>query len=213
MYFFTAASVLAAHQQVPFYEMQDRMGYRDENIYFEHHPEQRAWSVPQRLEYQKREATSIVAHNPLTSARIQLSGVIRLMFDPGGVEFLKLFGVYPKEGGGLLGRLVDKGIFRTVTALMVERPLVFWSSALLLPLELFLILCAFVGVFYRRPVQEDFILVVVLVVIYYVTVSGGPAAVGRYRVPVMPIICMLAGYGAWSIWSGALKSRVVCRSA
>jgi 4-amino-4-deoxy-L-arabinose transferase-like glycosyltransferase len=40
LYFISAGSVLAAKQHVPYYEMRDRLGYQDNSVYLQEHPEQ-----------------------------------------------------------------------------------------------------------------------------------------------------------------------------
>ena len=123
MYFIGAASVLAAQQHVPYYGMRDRLGYQDQSKYFQEHPEQRTWSVAQRINYMNRAADHILLGSYLTYARIYFDGVIRAIFDPGSTEFLRFFDLYPKEGG-LLTVEVDKGTIATIKALFAD-PLFF----------------------------------------------------------------------------------------
>jgi hypothetical protein len=196
MYFYLAASVLAIQQRVPWFEMQDRLGYRDDRIYFERHPEQTTWTPAQRLNYMSREGKRILRGSPLTYARIHLDGCIRTMFDPGATIYLKFFKLYPKQGG-LLGKLVDDGILRTMSTLVVKKPLVFWSNAVFLLLEALYFSCACVALFSRRLVRGPGITAMILAVIYMFVISGGPAALCRFRHPAMPMICILAGYGLY----------------
>ena len=134
LYFDSAASVLAAKQHVPWREMQNRLGYQDNRIYFRRHPEQKAWPLAQRLDFMSHEADRILLGSPFTYARIHFEGILRCTFDPSSTEFLKFFDLYPKRGG-LLGVLVDQGAVKTITALFLTRPLVFWSNVVLLPLQ------------------------------------------------------------------------------
>lgn len=87
------------------------------------------------------EARRILLGSPLTYARIHLEGVARTMLDPGAVDYLKFFNLYPKRGG-LLGKVVDVGFPHVIGLLLVQHPLVFWSSALLAPLLLLLLASA-----------------------------------------------------------------------
>ena len=194
LYFYSAASVLAARQHVPWVEMQDRLGYQDERIYFQRHPDQKTWPLAQRLDFMSHEADSILLSNPSTYARIHFEGVLRSIFDPGFTDFLKLFDLYPKQGG-LLGVLVDQGAVKTMEALPFTRPLVFWSNVVLLPLLALNLLCACAVLFSKRLIRDPCVLTVLIIVIYYLLISGGPNALGRFRHPAMPFICILAGYG------------------
>jgi hypothetical protein len=205
---------LAAQQHVPWYEMQHRLGYQDERIYLERHREQKTWSQAQRLDYMNREARHILLASPLIYARVHLEGIVRAMFDPGATTFLKFFKLYP-EHGGLLGKLVDRGILKTMSSLVLENPLIFWSNALFLCLELLYLLCACIVLFSRRLMQNPAIIASLLIIAYYIVISGGPTALGRFRHPVMPIICVLAGYGLWLLWIrvGLAYSRLFYTSA
>jgi Dolichyl-phosphate-mannose-protein mannosyltransferase len=210
MYFYEAASVLAVQHRVPFYQMQAQLGYLDERTYFARHPEQTTWPPAQRFRYMNSEAEHILLRNPLTYARIHLQGIARIILDPDAIEFLKFFDLYPKQGG-LLGKAVDIGILRTIGLLFAKQPLVFWSSALLMPLQLLLFLSAGVVLFSRRLMREPQIIVAILGAAYYLTISGGSVAVSRYRHPAMPIICVLAGYGLCVIWCRLRSPQQVCK--
>jgi 4-amino-4-deoxy-L-arabinose transferase-like glycosyltransferase len=204
LYFDSAASVLAAAQHVPWREMQNRLGYQDERIYFQRHPEQKAWPLAQRLDFMSRAAIRILLSNPLTYARIHFEGILRSIFDPGSTEFVKFFDLYPKQGG-LLGVLVDQGAIKTIEALFLTRPLAFWSNVVLLPLLAIDLLCACAVLFSKRLMRDPCILTALLIAAYYLLISGGPGALGRFRHPAMPIISILAGCGITRI--GAIRFR------
>jgi hypothetical protein len=194
MYFYDAASVLAAREGLPYYQVQQRLGYDDEHRYFSLHPEQQSWPIDQRLNYMNDEARHILLSSPLTYARIHLEGVVRVMLDPGAVDYLKFFNLYPKRGG-LLGKVVDVGVPRLVGVLFVEHPLVFWSSALLLLLELPYLAFACLVFFFPPLIRQPRVIAIIAAAAYLVVMAGGPAAQERFRHPVMAIICVLAGYG------------------
>lgn len=195
MYFYLGASVLAAEQHVSPREVQDRLGYQDDRIYFERHPEQKTWTVGQRLEYMRRDAEHILLNHPLTYARIHLEGIVRVVFGSGATVFLKLFGLKPNEGA-VERKPVDQGVLKTAAAFIMANPLVFWSDVLLLPLELLYLAGACVALLSSRAMMRSpCIIAAVLTIVYYVVISGGPAGYSRFRNPIMPIICALSAYG------------------
>ncbi len=206
LYFSSAASVLAAKQHVPWVEMQNRLGYRDTRIYFQRNTEQKAWPLAQRLDFMSRAADCILLSNPFTYTKIHFNVMLRSAFDPGSNEFLKLFDLYPKEGG-LHELLVDQGIVKTVEALFFTRPLIFWSNVVLLPLLMFNLFCACAVLFSKRLMRDSCVLIALLIVTYYMLISGGPEALGRFRHPAMPIISVLAGYGVSRIAAIRLRGR------
>jgi len=206
MYFILAASVLAAHQHVPYYEMRDHLGYQDPRVYFEEHPEQKTWSAAQRVNYMNGAAEHILLDSPLTYARIYFDGLIRATFDPVSTEFLRFFNLYPKQGE-LLTVDVDKGGIATIEALLGS-PLLFWSIAVLLPLQLMYLSCAGITLC-SRTILDPAIFAVVFILMYYMVIAGGPGDWGRFRHPSMPIICVLAGYGLRLVW-GRLRPQFQC---
>jgi 4-amino-4-deoxy-L-arabinose transferase-like glycosyltransferase len=202
MYFFKAASVLAAREGVPYYQVQRQLGYEDDRTYFALHPEQKTWSFAQRLKYMNGEARRILFGSPLTYARIHLEGVARTMLDPGAVDYLKFFNLYPKRGG-LLGKVVDVGFLHVIGLLFVQHPLVFWSNALLAPLLLFLLASASLVLFSKKLMTQPQIVAIIAIAAYFIVIAGGPGAVCRYRHPAMPLICVLAGYGLCRVLESA----------
>jgi 4-amino-4-deoxy-L-arabinose transferase-like glycosyltransferase len=211
-YFDKASSVLAAEQGISWYEMRKRRGYLDEHAYFALHPEQKTWSTKQRLEYMDRQSRDILLGSPLTYARIHFEGIARIMIDPGAIDFLKLFDLYPKVGG-MLGTVVDAGLPQTIKFLFVKRPLVFWSSTLMMPLQLLLLLSACLIFYSGRLLLHPQLIAAMGVAAYFVIIAGGPEANYRYRHPAMPIVCIFAGYGLCLAWDrlAELRTLQACR--
>jgi len=192
LYFISAGSVLAAKQHMPYYEMRDRLGYQDQSVYLQKHPEQKNWTIADRVNYQSQAAKNILLGSPLTYARIYFDGVVRGTFDPVSTEYLRFFHLYPKQDD-LLTTAVDKGIITTVEALIAS-PLLFWSIAVLLPLQIMYLSCACITLCSRR-ILDAATFAVVFIAGYYMAIAGGPGDWARFRHPAMPIVCMLAGYG------------------
>jgi 4-amino-4-deoxy-L-arabinose transferase-like glycosyltransferase len=198
MYFIMAASVLAAEQRVPYYGMRGHLGYQNQRVYFQANPEQRNWSVAHRAEYRDRTGEHVLLESPATFARIYFDGVLRASFDPGSTEFLRFFDLYPKQGG-LLHVEVDKGIVKTLETAL-RTPLLFWSIVALLPLQFIYLACTCVTVSSRAS-RDAAIFAVLLIAGYYMAIAGGPGDWGRFRHPVMPIVCVVAGYGLSEVWN------------
>jgi len=134
----------------------------------------------------------------VTYAWIYFDGILRGTFDPGSTEFLRFFDLYPKEGG-LLTVAIDKGRIATIKALYAN-PLLFWSTAVMLPILLIYLSSACITLC-NRAIQDPSIVALSLIAAYYMVIAGGPGDWGRFRHPVMPIICVLGGYGLCAVWS------------
>lgn len=190
-YFYSAAATLAAQEGRSYYEVQRELGYQDDGVYLARHPEQRAWSDAQRARFYRQEAQRIATHAPATYARLHVSGMLRMLLDPGAVDLLRLLGAYPTSGG-LLGRAVDRGLAATALELCRERPLVAAASAVLgIWLAVYYAL-AVMGLWRQRR-RAPFPWLLVATLAYFALVSGGPQALARFRAPMMPLVCALAG--------------------
>jgi 4-amino-4-deoxy-L-arabinose transferase-like glycosyltransferase len=193
LYFYHGAATLAAVRGNSYYETQRQLGYQSEEQYLKAHPAQADWSRAERFRYMRRETLNIVTANPLIWTKLYLKGLARMMLDPGAFEYLKLFGAY-REGGGLLGRTVDRGVIPVAMELYQERPAVFWTNLGLGLLLAFYLLAAARGLL-SRVLTNSGALVCLGVAVYLAALSGGPQAVGRFRHPLMPAICLAGGAG------------------
>ena len=57
------------------------------------------WPLSERMEYMTREGLHTLMANPGIFLPILASGMVRVLFDPEAVSFLKIYGLYPKQGG------------------------------------------------------------------------------------------------------------------
>lgn len=194
LYFYQGASVIAVRQGVPYYEMQNKMGYRDKEVYFLNHPEQRLWNQSKRYQYMRKEGIRILRNDPFLYSKIHLKGIIRTLLDPGAIEYLKLYKLYP-ESGGLLGIIVDKGLAKTVITLIKEKPIVFWINLLLGMLLALYFLFGVTALLSKNFIYDMPIITLLCVGIYFLIFSGGPNSLNRFRHPIMPFLCILAGHG------------------
>ena len=205
LYFCQAAAVRAALDGDAYYRVQERWGYRDEETYLAAHPEQRPWGPGRRFAAQRQRALQLLAAHPLTYARIHLRGLARVLVDPGGLEYLRLFGRYPRAGG-LLGVAVDRGLVAAARQVWVQRPAAFMLNAVLGAGLLACYVLAAAGLVGARPRGFGLVLVAA-VILYLLLLSGGAVSLSRFRHPMMPALCALAGLG-WTAVRGELAARL-----
>jgi 4-amino-4-deoxy-L-arabinose transferase-like glycosyltransferase len=185
LYFYQGAAVQARLQDRSFYEVQNDL-----------RPGLAVLPQGPRLQQLGVEGARTVAAHPLVYAGIHLRGVIRVLFDPGGVEVMRLLGAYPTTGG-LLGRIVDDGLLATGKHLIRERPeLIVVEGAFGLFL-LTLYVAAGRGAWQLARARPILALVLVAAVLILLVAAGGPMSLSRFRHPVMPVLCLLAGLGWW----------------
>jgi 4-amino-4-deoxy-L-arabinose transferase-like glycosyltransferase len=195
LYFYHAAAVTAAVEGRPYYQVQREWGYHDDAAYLRRHPDQAGLSRAQRLDSLATAGKEILLEHPRVAAANHAQGMLRMLLDPGAVDYLKLFNLYPTSGG-LLGVVVDRGLAETARMLLRERPLVFWSTLALGLLLGGYLLLALVGLFRLGAAGRAPGVAVVLVALYFLVISGGPQAECRFRHPIMPLICVFAAAGA-----------------
>jgi hypothetical protein len=191
MYFYQAASVLAEQQHVPFEVMQRRLGFGLTKHYLSVHPEQATWTVAEKYQYMLDEGSRVLREHPFAYARIHLAGMAMIVFSSGINAILKFLRIYPAASSGALA---DWGM-RPQARFMLAHPTVLIANALLLPVEIAYLLLAAAGLSDRDVLRKPEVWVIILVFAYYVVMSGGPVGESRFRVPLMPLICVLAACG------------------
>ena len=140
----------------------------------------------------------MILEHPLAYTLIHLGGVARILFDPGSVDYLKVFHSYPRMGG-TLADIADRGLMPVVLGLVRGNPLVFWTQLALFALLAAYYVLALLGLFRRSRAGVWERIALVAVIAYFVAVSGGPHGYSRFRHPAMPFLCVLAGFGLYSL--------------
>ena len=192
LYFYQAAGTLALVRGEPIGEVQRELGYGGEDAYLRSHREQRSWSQTERLRFQHDEAVRILREHPGAMLRMHLAGIFDMLIDPGTNAYLDFFRLRdehnqaPRQGDASLARL--RRAFR-------EKPLAATIHVLLCAALLGMYVAAIVGALVSRIWKNRFALFALAVAGYLLALSGGPAAYHRFRLPLMPIVCLLAGCG------------------
>lgn len=178
LYFYTAAGVQAAREGRTLSDEQRGMGYFS------------ADRVDVRLlSAQRAAAQKIIAADPGIFLRQQMAGTLAVALTPCATEMLKLLGADDAPE-----RVVSAGPRPALARMAHLHPgRLVWMAlfeAWLLALYLF----AAHGL--RRGGATKSVQALLLVVVFYfLALSGGVQAVGRYRLPVMPVLCVLAAAG------------------
>lgn len=191
-YFHQVAALRASEQNRPFYEVMEEMGFYDREKYLQAHPEQRNWPLAERYEFMRREGLMATWRAPLLATKIYTRGLIIATFDPGAAEYLRLFQFYPRSGR-LLNTMVNDGLFAVVKTIITQQPLLFGLTAIL-----GLWLLGYYGLALIGLTRQTLTLPLLLLVttgLYQLALAGGTLASARFRMPVMIVVCILAGHG------------------
>ena len=193
LYFYQAAEVTARVEHRPFASVQDDYGYAGVHAYIARHPEQAGWSQSQRLAFMEAAAGRVLRAHPGALLSVQLEGSAMVAFTPCAADLLKLLGAYPRDDE-MPRRIVHEGLAQAAPRLVQAHP---WQAAAMAALEAMLLGLYFFaarGALFGHA-RRDALWLLLGISLYFIAVSGGAQAVGRYRLPVMPIVCIFAAAG------------------
>ncbi|WP_263352072.1 ArnT family glycosyltransferase [Acidicapsa acidisoli] len=199
LYFFQSAEVTAELEHTTLGAEQDKLGYPDESAYITMHPEQRQWSQAQRLHFMREQAISVLAQHPVLYLKTHIAGVGLVAFTPGAAELLQLLGAYPSPCS-MPRRIVNEGVMASALRIYSTHPGV-TIAMVLLEGFLLLIYCLAMYGFASADRTTPAALTVVGIALYFLLISGGAQAVGRYRAPIMPLLCVFAAEGTVHLWN------------
>jgi 4-amino-4-deoxy-L-arabinose transferase-like glycosyltransferase len=198
LYFYQSAEISAEAQHISLEERQKELGYVNESSYLAEHPEQRAWMQSERLRFMKAESMRVLSQHPGLYARSHFAGVAVVAFTPGSAALLQLIGKYP-DAATMPHRILNEGVLGSLLRVIAGHSAV---AVTMVGMEGFLLLVYMLAICGSISGRGDRVIVLTLVGIcfYFLLISGGAQAVGRYRLPVMPILCVLAAGGYRRPW-------------
>lgn len=198
LYFYNAASVSARTEGREFAQVQRSFGYPDEASYSAAHPEQRGWSEAERLAYMKKETSRILSAHRLLAIRDQVVGSAVVLLTPCAADLLELTGADKRRTPA---RIVSTGVLPAVEQIAAGDR-VRMAAMILLELWLLTLYGMAARGMLRGGAKPSVLAFLLGTCVYFAAVSGGVAAVGRYRITMMPVVCVLAAAGASYTRSG-----------
>lgn len=208
LYFYSEAAVKSRLERKSYAEAQRELGFENQEAYFRLHPEQRDWAQGRILQFQGAEARRVISEHPLLYTIIHLRGCVIVLLDPGATEAMKPLHLYP-EGGGAIHRVTDQGLVKAAIWLVRLYPMVGIALVLLGGQLLLYYLLALGGL---RHLRLDVRVFFILLFAYLILVSGSSSAVARFRMPIMPLLC-IAGAVAVAEWKASQgRSNTQARS-
>jgi 4-amino-4-deoxy-L-arabinose transferase-like glycosyltransferase len=182
VYFSAGGTIVARREHRPFVDVREEM----RNAVSQSPPAEAGAIM-------RRTGASLLASDPLGYATTHVAGMMRTLFDPGAVEYLRMFGYYPQSGGALQ-KTVDAGLLRGTIEFATTRPLAFWASVvmglLLLPLTV-MPLWAMRSV---APSDRLMYFLFAMLIAYSIFASGGVPGASRFRVPIAPLLVMMSSF-------------------
>jgi hypothetical protein len=205
LYFYQSAEVTAELRRVSLDTVQEELGYPDEASYVAAHPEQMGWGQAEQLQFMRSYAVEILSRHPWLYLKSHFAGVGVVAFTPCAAEWLQLLRVYPKEAA-MPRRILNEGLFGSVRYVLFEHPAM---ASWMVLLEVYLLVLyglAIRGMCCGSGTRAG-LTALAGVTLYFLLISGGAQAVGRYRLPVMPELCVLAA-GGWTTLRGSQRRNL-----
>jgi len=198
LYFYRSASVIAELTNRSFDDVQKELGFNDWEQYLHVHPDQATWSYGQRYAFMRWEGLQLIRHNLGIYAPNHLRGMVSLIANPGGIVYGKLFKKLPTS-------LNPLDAMRTLHTLRTNYPVIFCVCISLAVLLLCYLIMAAIGGAMAWSCERDAAILLGTVAVYFVLVSSGSESLGRYRHPIMPIVCLFAGYASACVVRGQMQ--------
>lgn len=185
-YYYNAASVIGAETGRTMAQVQSEMVQSD---FGPDHPERRGWSQVERVRFMEREGMRIVRRRPDIAARLWLAGIPRVLLGRNATLFVQPFAGLRRD---VLRRMADVGDVPPEMASVSNMRATRLVGAALLAVTLLYYGVAVLGLLRFRPGRYLASLLAV-VFVYLLALSGGAGSEGRFRHPLMPILCVAAG--------------------
>jgi 4-amino-4-deoxy-L-arabinose transferase-like glycosyltransferase len=180
LYFYVGGGILAEKKGIDKVDQLANMGYGLPKVYFSLHPEQRTWSRDEVYRYRGKEGVKLVIENLRTFLMLAVKDTMTTLRETGTTDLLEMFKVdLNSQGGARLKWILKLPLFMVL--------LTYW-------------LLAAVGVFSKRWTNGEQLAVLILVGAYLILIASmGGIGYSRFRHPVMPLICLMAGCGLFTI--------------
>ncbi len=188
LYCYNGASLIASQKRIQFEDIHEQLGCVQHEKYFMLHPEQRQWSQAQIYRYMGKEGKKLILSQPLTYSIIHLKGMFGTLVQTPANRYVTL----------LMGRF-DRSLTPSYQNLGQYKSIIFWTNLNFSLLLGVYFLGAATALISKRFLNNLSMITLVSVAVYFLTVSGGIVGSHRFRLPITPIICLLAGYGLWLI--------------
>ena len=221
LYFFNAASVVAAQQNEQFRTIQTQM-YNAEGIDFRDRIQSGRFEDQGKFSDYRERALSIIAGDPLRYAAITFEGMAKVLFHPGGTNVILLFEKFDalpttvlqwfkptqyrpgSENVGLIGAALYS--LRNEFAL-------FLVNGIILAGTIVLYIAAIIGViklWKSRSETHEAIIALLILTAYLLFSQSLVASSFKYRLQILPIIVVFAACGIGPVYErlrGRLRNR------
>lgn len=202
--YYQGAGIVAQRDGVSFIDAQKRLGYDEiaglpPDLFF--------YRIAALRDEWKARATRLVSAYPWLLLRDQIYGAGKMLLVPGEHGLLNYLGK-SVDGVGPMADVFAFSMTAYLSKWLLRHPLQLVLFALAAIYLCGLYVSALWAICSRRPLfpRNRFHLLVGMIVLYFVAFSSSPSANPRFRIPLMPIFSLYAGYGAF-LWRQRRQDR------
>jgi hypothetical protein len=192
LYFFSAGDVTARVDHRSLAQVGAGLGYDTVDLFVARHPGTASWNQAQRLQFMQSDAERVLRAHPWLFLRAHVEGMFRTALNPGAAVLLSMLGA-PVDNATFV-REQDEGLVSSALEAARRYP---GQTVTMAALEVVLLgtyVFAILGaVRWRGPAISIWLLLGVA--LYFIAVSGGVVGEARFRLPVMPELCIVAAAG------------------
>jgi hypothetical protein len=205
LYYYDAVGVMARVERHNWIDAMHELGYVNFSQsrgqiylyqpYLALHPEQSGWNQAQRLAFMHAEAVRIIKAHYGSFMHNCLLALFKTGFEPGAAYFVHLLN--PEVEKHTAGLVLGEGVARGGIILAKTYPWIAAEKAALGVALLCFYIFAARGVF-RGGMHNANVWLLLGTSLYFFTLSAvgaGPGADSRFRLPVMPVVCIFAAAG------------------
>lgn len=193
LYYYEALPILAEQRGISPAERahaRHAAGETDLAVYLRQHPEQVEWTAPRRYRFLRQDALRTIRAHPLAWAKVHFMGVLHTLTDSGRSAWLSFFGLADTRAVGPLAP--PQSFWQRLARAASQRPATLAIHALLVAFVTGYLAMALVGAL--RAARLPTARLVMSAMFYLLVLSGGDAGYHRFRLPVVPSICLFAAH-------------------
>jgi hypothetical protein len=198
LYFYTVPQIMVEKNGGSWEGWRKTLGWGISPDYFEKHPEQRDWNLGQIRKWQKEEAQEFIFENLGAYFRLHLIHIAYTVLWPGFDEYWRLARL-SEEGLNfrkpiVVNKEAQPFFLRQKFESFISRPLglILGQLSFLFLLSTTYLLAIWGSI--RASNNYESVTIIFLICVYFVVIPGTVGS-ARFRTPIMPLVCVLSGFG------------------
>lgn len=205
LYFTNAVEITARLQHRNYFDVHQEFGYSPfvghsgqvylAKEYVDHHPEQANWTQAQRITFMGVEGSKVIKAHPGMYARTCIEPLASMLVEPGAGYFARMLSLEDTELTNGVG--TNQGMARFGTSLIKTHPGIAASKAVFMIVLLAFYVLALRGLL-RGAIGNPYLALLLGTAFYFIGLCGvtaGPGYDPRFRIPILPIVCIFAAAG------------------